>query len=112
MRLTYRFVKPWTVIVIARIGVLTNSHKGAMVCFFAMVNLEDIIEPEWLEWYRKTPQERLLATEEAWAIYLELGGSLDPDVDSQCPFWSKEELAEFARRARQAPTRAFARSKA
>ena len=72
-----------------------------------MVDLEDIVEPEWLEWYGKTPRERLLATEEAWAIYRELGGSLDPDADTQSPFWSREELAEFARRARQAPARAL-----
>ena len=75
-----------------------------------MVDPEDIIEPEWLEWYRKTPQERLLATEQAWANYIELGGSLDPDVDSQSPFWSAEELTEFARNARQAPARAFGKS--
>lgn len=75
-----------------------------------MVNPEDFIEPEWLEWYSKTPQERLLATEEAWSNYMELGGSLDPDVDSQSPFWSTEELAEFARNARNAPTRAFGKS--
>ncbi len=75
-----------------------------------MVNPEDIIEPEWLEWYRKTPQERLLATEESWANYLELGGTLDPDVDTQSPFWSVEELAEFARNARRAPARAFGKS--
>ena len=74
-----------------------------------MINLEDIVEPEWLDWYRKTPQERLLATEEAWGIFRELGGSLEPDVDTQSPFWSREELKEFARRARQTPDRAFGR---
>lgn len=63
-----------------------------------MVDPSTIVEPEWLEWYRKTPQERLLATSEAWANYLALGGSLEPDVDSQCPFWSREELREFARK--------------
>ena len=33
-------------------------------------------------------------TAEAWSNYLELGGSLDPDVDCQSPFWSREELEE------------------
>lgn len=71
-----------------------------------MIDLEDIVEPEWLEWYRKTPQERLLATEEAWGIYLELGGSLEPDADSQSPFWSREDLERFAREGADAPHRA------
>ena len=61
-----------------------------------MVDLSTIVEPEWLDWYRKTPQERLLATSEAWENYLELGGSLEPDIDSQCPFWSRDELKKFA----------------
>ncbi len=75
-----------------------------------MVDLEDIIEPEWLDWYRKTPQERLLATEEAWNNYLELGGSLSPDADSQSPFWSREELREFARHCADAPARALGKA--
>jgi hypothetical protein len=75
-----------------------------------MIEPEDILEPEWLDWYRKTPQERLLATEEAWANYVEMGGSLDPDVDTQSPFWSAEELAGFARNARRTPERAFGKA--
>ncbi len=70
-----------------------------------MVDFEDIVEPEWLDWYRKTPRERLLATEEAWNNYLELGGSLAPDPDSQSPFWSREELREFAKETSGAPFR-------
>lgn len=69
--------------------------------------MEEIFEPEWVDWIRKTPTERLLALEEAWANYVELGGSLDPDVDMQSPFWSREELEEFARNAIRAPERAF-----
>lgn len=72
-----------------------------------MIDLEEIVEPEWLDWYRKTPQERLLATDQAWAIFRELGGSLDPDVDTQSPFWSREELAGFARSSAAASGRAF-----
>ena len=72
-----------------------------------MIDFEEFIEPEWLDWYRKTPQERLLATEETWSIYRELGGSLDPDPDIQSPFWSREELEQFARHSARASTRAF-----
>lgn len=77
-----------------------------------MVDFADIVEPEWLHWYQLTPAERLRASDEAWANYLELGGSLDPDIDSQSPFWSREELAEFAKNAAEARARAFRQSAA
>lgn len=72
---------------------------------------EDVVESEWIEWYSMTPMERWEASGRLWADYLALGGSLDPEVDTQSPFWSGEELAEFARntaaarqdRARQPP---------
>tara|TARA_B100000676_G_scaffold258411_1_gene266830 strand:- start:383 stop:499 length:117 start_codon:yes stop_codon:yes gene_type:complete len=35
---------------------------------------------------------------------------IDPDADNQSPFWSVEELAEFARNARRASARAFGKS--
>ena len=44
------------------------------------------IEDEWLEWYCMTPQERWIETEKLWQIYLSMGGSLDPQPDSQSPF--------------------------
>jgi len=65
------------------------------------------IEPEWLDWYRKTPVERLAATEELWANYLALGGSLEPDPDPECPFWSREEIERFARDAAESKRRAL-----
>lgn len=76
-----------------------------------MMDIENLIEPEWLEWYRKTPEERLQATGQLWKNYREMGGSLDPDVDSQSPFWSMEELAEFAKNASSTPSRAFSSGK-
>ena len=72
-----------------------------------MINPEDIIEPEWLDWYRKTPLERLRATGELWRNYLAMGGSLEPDADSQSPFWSREEIEQFARVHAEAKVRAF-----
>ena len=54
------------------------------------------VEPEWLDWYRKTPVERLMASFELWQQYVDAGGDLNPDVDPQSPFWSEEELQEFA----------------
>ena len=47
-------------------------------------------EHEWLEWYAMTPLERLRETEKLWAWYLSVGGSLDPEPDSQSPFFDPE----------------------
>lgn len=59
----------------------------------------DSIEPEWLEFYRMTPEQRWNRAAEVRAYYLAMGGTLEPDPDSQSPFWSAEEIAEFARAA-------------
>ena len=48
---------------------------------------EDLVGEERAEWYRMTPLERWRETEKLWAIYLELGGSLDPEPDTQSPFF-------------------------
>ena len=38
------------------------------------------------EWASLSPQERWQENEKLWQIYLEMGGSLDPQPDSQSPF--------------------------
>ncbi len=43
-------------------------------------------EDEWLEWYRMTPMERWQETSKLWQYYLQIGGTLDPEPDSQSPF--------------------------
>ena len=48
--------------------------------------LEEIVDGEWLEWYQMTPLERWGESEKLWVFYLEIGGSLDPEPDSQSPF--------------------------
>jgi hypothetical protein len=40
----------------------------------------------WPEWYLLTPQERWRETAILWHFYLQAGGSLDPEPDSQSPF--------------------------
>lgn len=72
-----------------------------------MIESENFIEAEWLDWYRKTPAERLQATGAIWDNYRTLGGTLAPDADSQSPFWSREEIVAFAAEAAAAPTRAL-----
>ncbi len=53
--------------------------------------LESIIDEQWLAWYLLSPLERWSAAQEMWRDYLAMGGSLEPEVDSQSPFF---ELAE------------------
>ena len=52
-----------------------------------MVMPEDITEGEWADWYRMTPLERWSQSGELWAHYLSIGGSLDPEPDTQSPFY-------------------------
>jgi hypothetical protein len=51
-----------------------------------MIDLRDIVGEEWAEWYGLTPLERLEESSKLWRTYLELGGSFDPEPDSQSPF--------------------------
>ena len=55
-----------------------------------MIEPEDICEPEWAEWYRMTPQERWAESQKLWSTYLALGGSLDPEADTQSPFFDAD----------------------
>jgi hypothetical protein len=55
-----------------------------------LIQPEDLVGPEWAEWYRLTPQERWIETGKLWQNYLALGGSLDPEPDTQSPFFDPE----------------------
>ena len=48
--------------------------------------MDELLDPEWQDWYALTPMERWRETEKLWAYYLSVGGSLDPEPDSQSPF--------------------------
>jgi hypothetical protein len=52
-----------------------------------MVSEEQLVGAEWAEWYRLTPAERWVESEKLWQTYLMLGGSLDPEPDTQSPFY-------------------------
>lgn len=56
----------------------------------------DWISDEWLEWYRMTPQQRWAETSKLWQTYLTLGGSLDPEPDSQSPFFDADECRSMS----------------
>ena len=57
---------------------------------------EDVAGAEWAEWYRLTPEERFLESMKLWETYLALGGSLDPEPDTQSPFFDPDEWRDNA----------------
>ena len=54
-----------------------------------MISAEQLVGEEWAEWYRLTPVERWRESEKLWQSYLWLGGSLDPEPDTQSPFFDR-----------------------
>ena len=56
-----------------------------------MISAEELVGEEWAEWYRLTPLERWHESEKLWLTYLSLGGSLDPEPDTQSPFFDSAE---------------------
>ena len=59
-----------------------------------LIQPEDFEGAEWAEWMALTPAERWKRTEKLWAIYLALGGSLDPEPDPNSPFFDEESWRE------------------
>ena len=52
-----------------------------------MVDPEEIVSGEWADWYRLTPLERWHASGELWEYYRSIGASLDPEPDTESPFY-------------------------
>ena len=71
-----------------------------------MIDLEDIVEPEWLDWYQKAPEERFLESQRLMAAYLGMGGSLAPDIDHESPFWCDEDFDQFIKEMERSRTMA------
>ena len=61
---------------------------------------EEIVGPEWAAWYALSPSERFLESERLWETYLALGGSLEPEADTQSPFFDAAEWRENASHGR------------
>ena len=55
--------------------------------YISMLSIIEIAGEEWAEWYRLTPIRRWHETQKLWRTYLMLGGSLDPEPDTQSPFY-------------------------
>jgi hypothetical protein len=51
-----------------------------------MQHIDDDEADTWREWYRLSPLERWRESMKLWEFYLAVGGSLDPEPDSQSPF--------------------------
>ena len=51
-----------------------------------MATEEDGFIDEADEWAAMTPQQRWAESAKLWEFYLSMGGSLDPEPDSQSPF--------------------------
>jgi len=51
------------------------------------IPIEDVAGLEWGEWYQMSPARRWAESANLWAQYLDLGGSLDPEPDTQSPFF-------------------------
>lgn len=58
------------------------------------LDAEELVGPEWAEWYALTPAERFRESEKLWETYLALGGSLEPEPDTQSPFFDPDEWRE------------------
>ena len=52
---------------------------------------EEQVGAEWAEWYFLTPEERWSESCRMWETYLALGGTLEPEPDSQSPFFDADE---------------------
>jgi len=61
--------------------------SGLAVLACGMVEAKNLVGEEWAEWYQLTPVQRWLESQKLWQVYLALGGSLDPEPDTQSPFF-------------------------
>lgn len=66
-----------------------------------MIQPEELVGGEWAEWYRLTPAQRWLESEKLWQTYLVLGGSLDPEPDTQSPFFDARAARPVSSKQRQ-----------
>src|SRR5262249_33846970 len=62
--------------------------------------IDELADAETLEWWSLTPAQRFLESEKLWGSFLALGGSLDPEPDSQRPFYFEEAPSQRASHGR------------
>lgn len=54
------------------------------------VEPEDLWSEEWVAWFRLSPAERWRESARLWQTFLMLGGNLDPEPDTQSPFYDPQ----------------------
>lgn len=55
----------------------------------AKISADELVGEELAEWYSLTPMERWRQSAKLWETFLALGGSLDPEPDTQSPFFDR-----------------------
>jgi hypothetical protein len=70
-----------------RSAVKTVEEQVVVAQTCIVISAEELVGDEWAEWYRLTPAQRWAETSRLWQTYLALGGSLDPEPDTQSPFF-------------------------
>ena len=53
------------------------------------MNQTEEISNEWLDWYSLSPEERWKESARLWETFLSLGGSLEPEPDTESPFFDE-----------------------
>ncbi len=84
-------------------SVSSGAIQGTEIGYSKVVErlrAEDFAGMEWAEWYALTPAERFRESVGLWETYLALGGSLEPEPDTQSPFFDPEEWRENAAHGR------------
>jgi hypothetical protein len=62
---------------------------------------EHLVGHEWAEWYRLTPVQRWQESTKLWQTYLALGGTLDPEPDTQSPFFDPKDAHQTSPKQRR-----------
>ena len=62
-------------------------NRSSSWYFSGVIQPEQLVAGERAEWYRLTPVKRWLEGEKRWQTHLTPGGSLDPEPDTQSPFF-------------------------
>lgn len=65
-----------------------------------MIQPEELVGEEWAAWYRLSPSERWTESARLWQIYFQLGGSLEPEPDTQSPFFDPDASSTSAAHGR------------
>ena len=70
-----------------------------------MIQPEQWVEGAWAEWYRLTAVQRWLESEKLWRTCPALRGALDPEPDTQSPFFDPKEAVPISAKQRMIEAR-------